>query len=219
MPTDLATLLSPEAHQAMTQVFQKDVWGDLYEYSKSPNAVCSVHMCSGAVPNGPTISFYLEVRLKPARLLYPSENGMEVWGRIQEGKSYGMRKTLSLSELTAVQVRPASILEVFLRDVPKDLAPRLFEWDPRIGFEHQVGDPLDWPRCPLFDFPGGVLKPLAQGAFTNPYPPEWEALWCRCGRCTKPFEPFEPVTWKGGNLRWVCPNCTEPGRPVMLALP
>lgn len=105
-----------------------------------------------------------------------------------------------------------------------DLALRVFEADPRYGYQHYI-DPktrppsrfdfpvlspppvvLGMPPCPLFDPRGGVQIPTPNLPY-RPLPPSFSELWSVCGRCGEDFMFGDTVTWVGGNLRWLGSNC------------
>jgi hypothetical protein len=121
-------------------------------------------------------------------------------------------------------------LRGMMADLPKTLAPDLYEVDPRIGLVQearfvrkevytppsdpfaenvQPPSPLRLPPCPLLDTPGGVYLPL-QRPIDFALRERHYRRWSGCALCGSWFEHGEPVVWAGGNLLWVCRDCASP---------
>jgi hypothetical protein len=92
---------------------------------------------------------------------------------------------------------------------PKQVAPRLFEYDLRIGEVVTVGESRreTWKPCLLFDPPGGVRWPFPRPQVDAPLYAKHYNQWGRCGKCKADLEMGAEVTWGGGHLLWVCRKC------------
>lgn len=125
-------------------------------------------------------------------------------------KEVSFRHTLLSAERLTAQV---DIRALVFRRALLEIAPRLYEADPRIGTVRRIiqDEPgLSLMKCPLFDPPGGVQKPLVYSSRFDGFREEYFGRWTRCGLCREPFAPQEEVTWGGGNLLWLCQKCTAP---------
>ena len=104
----------------------------------------------------------------------------------------------------------------------REVAPKLYEHDPRIGtlFTGVNGDPL--PECPLFDRPDGndrAQETLIRGSLlkgvdcTHPrWPVGNQIIPMTCPFCRESL--YTPATgrsvmWAGGNLCWVHAVCWD----------
>ena len=85
------------------------------------------------------------------------------------------------------------------REMAVELAPKLYEQDPRIGMLFVGSD--GWPECPLFDRPDGrdqhtrrILSDFYHER--SPLPETYRG----CSYCGKTRNP----AWGGGNVGWIC---------------
>lgn len=101
---------------------------------------------------------------------------------------------------------------------PKQVAPRMFEYDPRIGTVVRVGESRKetWRPSLLFDPPGGVRWPFPRPQIDAPLYAKFHNQWGRCGQCKTDLKMGAEVTWGGGHLLWVCRKCHP--RPETLAV-
>lgn len=108
---------------------------------------------------------------------------------------------------------PDTVLMEFREELPdmfgkwltqaiKEKAHKLYEFDPRIGWQwKQTGDEL--PASPLFDPPGGCSRTgLPERDEEDPT----RVSYSRCPFCREVHEGDAPI-WGGANLRWVHPHC------------
>ena len=96
-----------------------------------------------------------------------------------------------------------SVMAAFMcgvgREMAMELAPRLYEQDPRIGMLFLGSD--GWPECPLFDRPDGrdqiTRRILSDFYHERARLPDTYRGCSYCGKTRNP-------AWGGGNIGWIC---------------
>lgn len=108
---------------------------------------------------------------------------------------------------------PEEIIRASIGNILRDLGPRFFEHDPRIGMFPSPAQAQPIPRAPLFDpetlFPTPDLKNFDPHTVREPWlPGEPPPLWAygNCRLCGHEFGMEQPM-WGGGNLLWVHQSC------------
>lgn len=112
---------------------------------------------------------------------------------------------------------PPEVLRLALDQIFRDVSPRLYEHDPRIGMFPPTSMPTnkDQPyqpliRCPLFDPQSMFPRPdFGNNEYREPWtreqpPPPW--VYGKCRFCGHDFD-MNPPMWGGGNLLWVHQTC------------
>jgi len=207
----------PEAWPSDDQILSaltNAMWGDLSP--RDQNVV--VHFSSLNTPWTLDRSLLVTLRIHPHRRMWAGK-------RFQvAGQDVGIQKTISDRALymSSVEVALGGVLREIIDMLPREVAPRLFEADPRIGSrvvvgsagggltEHGTPHPGgQWTRCPLFDPPGGVYVPFPKPDLETERTSTHFKRWSTCGKCKRPFDLGEEVTWAGGYLLWACHACSS----------
>jgi hypothetical protein len=208
------TQLPSDEHlqNAMGQV----LWGDLY--SSTYQGPVSVSIYSQPV---------LFDRQRRIGIIIRVQRHFRQWA----GKTVAVREKDVVTEFTINErdIYMMSVLEAIaaefkktLAAFPKEVAPRLYEADPRIGTVVEIGYPTTnedgmaipgekFSACPLFDPPGGVYLPYTKPPIEFPLADQLYKRWTRCGQCKEPFVPGDKAVWGGGYLLWACEKCVSHG--------
>jgi hypothetical protein len=206
---------------AILEAFSRLLWGDLYD--TSPSYPFSIWFSSLVLPHNRERLISLVIRVQPHQ-------------RRWAGKTYPVRghevvvqRSIPERDLYMMPVEEALRNAVFQikADLPKSVAPRLFEADPRIGNKIVVGEAgggttdegtphpgSKWLSCPLLDPPGGIYVPFPKPPFDFPRTEQHYNRWTRCGKCQTQFSLGEEVVWGGGYLLWVCRKCSAEGEDL-----
>lgn len=83
-------------------------------------------------------------------------------------------------------------------------APRLYEFDPRMGWTPGEDEDV-LPESPLFDPPVPFSRTGQPAEFASAVAPR--VVSPRCPFCNRPHTSSNPSVWAGGNLLWVHPAC------------
>lgn len=126
------------------------------------------------------------------------------------GKAVGFSYLLDyrvVRELKSKEELLEFLVGVVRRKTPVQIAPRLFENDPRIGIQREVPGPWS-TRSPLIeDFP--LFDPPVSDKDPDFGKFSLRPGFSSCLLCQKKFSPGTQVVWGGGALRWVhwlCPR-------------
>jgi hypothetical protein len=179
------------------------LWGDLYQEGHPYPVRVTVHTSQSFSDRARRV--LIVIRVEPHKRL---------WGK----KSFWVEGQEVVVDflIPEVEMYMSSVPEVIglhfkkaLEGFPKQVAPRLFEFDPRIGNVLQVAESRNetWLPSPLFDPPGGVRFPFPRPQIDAPLYARHYNQWGRCGKCKADLEFGAEVTWGGGHLLWVCRKC------------
>jgi len=193
--------------QHLLEAMSKAIWGSLHEFSAAPPYQTVVVSSPDPLRQARTICIVIRVaghrRLWGGKPYHVRQETVEVQFSVPERDLYMMNVGEAIKHH----------FDVALRDFPSKVAPRLFEYDPRIGrvLIAEESQKETWCPSPLFDPPGGVRVPFPRPPVEFPLAEQFYKRWTRCGRCKTDFTMGEEVAWGGGHLLWVCGACL--GRP------
>ena len=200
-------------------------WGDLWKTADQGvyPIICSLSTVANPMDRARDLVFV--IRVKPHQ---------RMWGQkpvyIQDLE---VVQHLSIPErdlyMMSVEDALRQALQKLLSEFPRQVAPRLYEADPRIGTVATVGEGTSlltgdlaetdkrrgrFIACPLFDPPGGIYLPFPKPPVDFPLAQQHHNRWTRCGQCKTQFILGEEATWGGGYLLWVCRSCLPSGIPA-----
>jgi len=125
-----------------------------------------------------------------------------------EAREVCVATEFSNREIYAARDNLPRIFEDSLKAMAVELAPLLYECDPRLGTF--LNDPDDKLPAALFFDPRPLLPPLwITGGL---YPTEGHR---GCTLCGEPFAPQNRPMWGGGNVLWVHMDCWCQGLPKL----